>query len=113
MSRGGRGYAELAALAGMIREARLAELARARADLAAIEAEVAALDAAAAAARAAALGEGADPRALDRHEAWLTGQRRALMIRLAAARVACEAALARAAPAVGRADVLRTLSRPR
>ncbi|MEI4471360.1 hypothetical protein [Frigidibacter sp. MR17.24] len=102
--------AELAALSAMVRDHRLADLAAARGTLDAVEREIAALDASAAATRAAAAAGTGDPRALARHEDWITARRRDLMIRLAGARAGCEAALTRAAPAVGRADVLRQLS---
>jgi hypothetical protein len=104
----------LAHLGGMVRDRDLAALAGAVRARAAIEAELAAIEAARAArARDLAALDAPDPALRAGADGpWLAGldrRRRALLIQLAAARAACEAAKGTALIALGRADVLDRL----
>jgi hypothetical protein len=104
----------LALLGGMVRDRDLAALAETVRVLAGIEAELAAIEAARAArARDLAAHDAPDPALRAGGDtAWLAGldrRRRALLIRLAAARAEREAAKTAALRALGRADVLDRL----
>ena len=100
------GIAELAGIAGLLRDDALARLARAVAARRAVEAELAAVDGG----RAAGMSDPATARAAERHRCWIAARRRALLPRLAAARAEEETARIRAARAFGRAAVLAELS---